>query len=324
MGPKRNPSRSCPLVTTDVDDRTKVLIAFIIAALAVGATISYAVLLSTPTKSSPGSPGTPTDCGSSQPTSTAGNWTTYHQNNLRTGAESMGSVSGIHPMWTGPTELDGEVYAEPLACGNSVFVATEGDTVYDVNATDGAVLWHTPLGAPVPGSALPCGDIDPSGITGTPVIDAATGTLYAVAFLNSGRHVLFGLDLSNGSILSQVTVDPSGSNPLVEQQRGALTLANGYVYIVYGGLDGDCGDYHGWVVAAPTSGTGGLLAYQVPTEREGAIWGTAGATVGTNGDLYVATGNGASSTTFDHGDSVIESLPRCPSWDSSRPRTGPS
>jgi len=81
------------------------------------------------------------------------------------------------------------------------------------------------------------------------------------------------------------------------------------VYLVYGGLDGDCGDYHGWVVGVPISGSGGLVSYQVPTQREGGIWGTAGMGVAANGTLYVATGNGASSTTFDHGDAVIALSP---------------
>jgi outer membrane protein assembly factor BamB len=221
----------------------------------------------------------------------------------------MTNVTAFHENWTGPTGLDGQVYAEPLVCGNSVYVATEDDSVYAINATNGAVLWRTHLGTPMPGSSLPCGDISPSGITGTPVIDVATATLYAVAFLTPGQHVLFGLNVVNGSVKSQVVVDPAGANPLVEQQRGALTLANGYVYVVYGGLFGDCGDYHGWVVGVPTTGPGGLVSYQVPTHREGGIWGTAGASVAANGSLYVATGNGDSGTTFDHGDSVIELSP---------------
>jgi hypothetical protein len=292
-----------------MNGRARVLIAVIIVVVTVAAALSFALLRPTSTRPATGASGFVAECGSPRANSTAGNWTTYHQNDLRTGVEATGNVTGVHPLWAGPVELDGQVYAEPLACGDSIFVATENDSVYDVNATDGAVLWHTHLGEPLPGSALPCGDIDPSGITGTPVVDEETGTLYVVAFLSPGHHVLYGLDDANGSIVSQVTVDPSGSDPLVEQQRGALTLANGYVYVVYGGLFGDCGDYHGWVVGAPTSGRGGLLTYQVPTQREGAIWGTAGASVATDGDLYVATGNGASDSTFDHGDSVIELSP---------------
>jgi outer membrane protein assembly factor BamB len=221
----------------------------------------------------------------------------------------MAAVSGVHPQWSGPTGLDGQVYAEPLTCGSAVFVTTESDSIYAINSTNGNVLWKTNLGAPVPGSALPCGDIDPSGITGTPVIDVATATIYAVAFLNPGQHVLFGLSIKNGSVLSHLVVDAAGMNPLVEQQRGALLLDNGVVYIPYGGLYGDCGPYHGWVVGAPTSGSASLLSYQVPTGREGGIWGTAGMVLGPNGNLYVATGNSDATTTFDFGDAVIELSP---------------
>jgi len=292
-----------------VNERTKFLIVAVAVVVVLAGVLSYLVLY--PSHTPPGPPtssGTAT-CPSSSDSSSGGNWTTYHQDNLRSGIESMASVTGVRSQWGSPTGLDGQVYAEPLVCGNTVFVATEDDSVYAINASSGGVIWRTHLGTPMPGGSLPCGDIDPSGITGTPVIDVETATLYAVAFFSSGQHVLFGLNITNGSVGTQVVVDPPGANPLVEQQRGALTLANGYVYVVYGGLYGDCGDYHGWVVGAPVSGTGGLIAYQVPTQREGGIWGTAGTSVSASGDLYVATGNGASSTTFDHGDSVIELSP---------------
>jgi outer membrane protein assembly factor BamB len=291
----------------------------VVVVVALAGVTSYIVLAPAPSSS-----GTPTfppphaSCSSSAPppygpataaNGAGGNWTTYHGDNVRSGDVPMGNVTTAHPQWAGPVGLDGDVYAEPLVCGNSVFVATEDDSVYSVNATTGGVLWHTHLGAPVPGSTLPCGDIDPSGITGTPVIDLATRTLYAVAFLSSHQHVLFGLNIDTGSVTSQVPVDPVGSNPLVEQQRGALVLANGFVYIPYGGLDGDCGSYHGWVVGVPVNGVGGLLSYQVPTGREGGIWGPAGFAVAANGDLYVATGNSEATTVFDYGDAVIELSP---------------
>ena len=117
------------------------------------------------------------------------------------------------------------------------------------------------------------------------------------------------MSLHNGTVLSHVVVDASGSNPIVEQQRGALLLDHGVVYIPYGGLDGDCGQYHGWVVGASTNGSSALLSYQVPTGREGGIWGTAGLALGANGNLYVATGNSEATTTFDFGDAVIELSP---------------
>ncbi|MCI4364982.1 MAG: PQQ-binding-like beta-propeller repeat protein [Thermoplasmata archaeon] len=239
----------------------------------------------------------------------AGNWTTYHGDATRSGDEPMSGITAAHTAWAAPSILDGQVYAEPLVCGNSVFVATENDSVYAVNATTGNVLWRTHLGTPIPGSILPCGNIDPSGITGTPVIDRTSSTIYVVAFLGTTEHVLFGLNLSDGTIRSRVVVDPIGANPVVEQERGALALANGVVYIPFGGLDGDCGQYHGWVVGVRTDGTGGLLSYQVPTGREGGIWSPAGIAVGANGDLYVATGNSAATTTFDYGDAVIQLSP---------------
>ncbi len=290
-------------------DQNKVILIAVAILLVLAGVLSYLVLVPSPSKSSSAGPAT---CSSSKGNLSAGNWTTYHQNNSRAGVLSMTNITSVRSAWGGPTALDGPVYAEPLVCSDTVFVATEEDSVYAINATTGGVLWHTHLGTPVTASTLPCGDIGPTtGITGTPVIDVATGTLYAVAFLAPDQHILFGLNVVNGTVTSQVVVDPTGANPMVEQQRGALTLANGYVYLVYGGLFGDCGDYHGWVVGVPIAGSGALVSYQVPTVRQGGIWGTAGMAVAANGDLYVATGNGANTTTegFDHGDSVIELSP---------------
>ena len=290
--------------------RRVVLILAVVAIVVLAGLLSYVVL--TPSSSKPNSSPPPgvASCPKSPGPTAGGNWTTYHQNNFRTGFEPTANISAVSATWKNPTALDGDVYAEPLVCGSTVYVATEQNSVYAVNATNGNVLWRTNLGAPVPGSALPCGDIDPSGITSTPVIDGATGVLYAVAYLNDPlRHVLFGLNVDTGTVVSTVTVDPPGADVAAQQERGALGLANGYIYVPYGGLYGDCGQYHGWVVGAPVSGLGPLISYMVPTQREGAIWGTAGMAFATNGDLYVSTGNGASDTTFDYGDAVIELSP---------------
>lgn len=238
-----------------------------------------------------------------------GNWTTYHRDGARAGVQARAHVAQVAAAWAQPANLDGAVYAEPLVCANVLYVATEGDSVYALNASTGAQIWFANLGTPVPGSSLPCGDIDPSGISGTPVIDTISNTLYVVAFFAPANHQLFALDDTTGKVRFQVSVDPPGSTSSVQQQRGALALANGYVYVPFGGLYGDCGPYHGWVVGVQKDGSGGLLSYQVPTGREGGVWGTAGITVEVNGDLLVATGNGASSTTFDYGDSVIRLSP---------------
>jgi outer membrane protein assembly factor BamB len=201
------------------------------------------------------------------------------------------------------------VYAEPLVYQGVVIVATENDSVYALNATSGAAVWRRALGAPMPGSALPCGDISPSGITGTPVIDASTGTVYVVAFESPGAHYLVALSLSDGSVRFSQPADPVGANPLVEQQRSALSLGNGRVYIPYGGLFGDCGDYHGWMVGIQTDGNGPVVSYEVPSSREAGIWAPSGAAIDASGEIFVATGNSASTTSFDFGDAVIKLSP---------------
>jgi DNA-binding beta-propeller fold protein YncE len=91
------------------------------------------------------------------------------------------------------------------------------------------------------------------------------------------------------------------------QQRGALLITNGRVYINYGGLAGDCGTYHGHVVSMATSGAGTMQFYRVPTPREGGIWTPPGATLSFDGKyLFVAIGNGQSVTTYDDSDSVVK------------------
>jgi len=249
-------------------------------------------------------PSPTTETTSSRP---FGNWTTYHADNTRTGYELVSNFTSVTHEWTTET-LDGAVYAEPLVYGNAVLAATENNSVYSLDAQTGAILWRTNLGAPVPGNALQCGDIDPSGITGTPVIDASTDTVFVVAFSHL-HHFLYGLDARNGGVVSNRSADPPGFIDTAQQQRSALTLANGMVYILYGGLYGDCGPYHGWVVGLAANGTGKMDVYQVPTTREGGIWAPSGAAVNSSGALYVATGNGASGTDFDHGDSVISLSP---------------
>jgi outer membrane protein assembly factor BamB len=90
-------------------------------------------------------------------------------------------VSAVSQAWR--AKLDGQVYAEPLVDGDQVIAATENDTVYSLDVSTGQVVWSTSLGAPMPGSALPCGNIDSSGVTGTPVIDLTDGVVWVVAFV---------------------------------------------------------------------------------------------------------------------------------------------
>ncbi len=207
--------------------------------------------------------------------------------------------------------LDGDVYGEPLVFGGHVIVATEGDSVVSLDAASGSTTWSVNLGQPVPRSALECGNIDPTGITGTPVIDATSNTIYVVAFVLPGRHDLVALDAATGAVRWRRAADPPGLDPLHEQQRSALTLVGGRVYIAYGGLFGDCGPYKGAVVSYPAEGSGEQQSWIVPTQREGGIWAPAGVTVAASGDPFLATGNAASSdpANFDDGNAVVRLHP---------------
>lgn len=262
--------------------------------------------------SAPGSSDT-TNAPNGPPTSstvpaTASQWLTYHGDIARSGdAANEPNVSAVSQAWR--TELDGQVYAEPLVDGDRVIAATENDTVYSLDVSTGHVVWSTSLGAPMPGNGLPCGNIDPSGITGTPVIDLTHGVVWVVTFVEPGRHQLVAVNLTDGRVRSRQSITLPGVDELAEQQRGALTLEHGNIYVPFGGLFGDCGQYRGFVVSFPITGSGAQSTFTVPTPRQGAIWAPPGPVVDSAGKLFVTTGNGASASTYDDGDSLIALSP---------------
>ncbi len=236
------------------------------------------------------------------------NWPTYHADLARTAVDRTSPPLGNpHRIWA--RRLDGQVYAEPLAVGNRVYAATENNTVYALNARSGKVAWKRHLGSPVDASTLPCGNITPvTGITGTPAISG--GTLYAVAFLSGYRHVLFGLRLRGGKVQMKRAVDAPGSDPRVHQERSALSVSGGRVYVEYGGLTGDCGPYKGRVVSVRAKGKPGRKVFTVAVGREGGIWAPSGAGIDRKGNVFVATGNGDSLSSFDMGNTVIRLTPK--------------
>jgi polyvinyl alcohol dehydrogenase (cytochrome) len=238
----------------------------------------------------------------------AADWPQYHRTSARAGlGPEAPALTSPAVAWT--AQLDGDVYASPLIVAGHVVAATENNTVYSLDLFSGAVVWKTHLGDPVDAGSLPCGNIGPvTGITGTPAADPVTGRLYVVAFLRTRHHMLFTMSLTDGSVVSQQDVDPPGSNPSVEQERGALALGSDYVYVPLGGLYGDCGAYHGYVVGVPLAG-GPSVSYKVPSSREAGIWSPQGATIGPDGSIYVVSGNGESRSTFDYSNSVIQLTP---------------
>jgi outer membrane protein assembly factor BamB len=238
----------------------------------------------------------------------AANWPTYHANLARTAIDRTSPPLG-QPRRTWSRHLDGQVYAEPLVLGNRVYAATENNTVYALNARNGQIAWKRHLGTPVQASTLPCGSIQPvTGITGTPAISG--GTLYAVAFLSGYRHVLFGLSLRGGKVVLRRPADARGSDPRVHQQRPGLSVSRGRVYVEYGGLQGDCGEYKGRVVSVRAKGRARMRTFTVGVSREGGIWAPSGAAVDRHGNLFVATGNGENTSGFDFGNSVLRLSPK--------------
>jgi outer membrane protein assembly factor BamB len=229
----------------------------------------------------------------------------YHNDNARTGyLPSAPDPHNLTAAWN--VNLDGAVYAEPLVIDRHVIVATEGDTLYSLDEQTGQTQWHTNIGKPVALSTLPCGNINPLGITGTPIYDSATKLIFAVAEVTGPTHILVGVDAQSGQVKVKRIVDPPGMDPRVFQQRPALALIQNTIYIAYGGLAGDCGQYKGTVIGARTDGKGNLLSFQVPTPREGGIWAPPGPVIDKNNNLYVSVGNGAITTgDWDHSDSVL-------------------
>jgi hypothetical protein len=224
--------------------------------------------------------------------------------------------------------VDGYVFAQPLYVANLtidgknhnvVYVATEHDSVYAFDAdAGGAPLWHTAfLASSV--TTVPAGNVGSTvkpevGITGTPVIDADSNTLYVVAeTLEKGSsyvHRLHALDLATGAERTNSPVVVSGDvfHSKEQLQRGSLLLANGQLYFAFGS-QGDTGTYQGWVFAYDPSTLAQTGRWNsVPTGSQAGVWmAGAGPAMDSGGNLYVMTGNGTfNPSSGDFGDSLVK------------------
>src|SRR5437588_42235 len=221
-------------------------------------------------------------------------------------------------------QFTGHLYAQPLywqppASGSGVLiVATENDDVHAIDAKSGSQLWTRSLGRPVALSTQPCGNIDPLGITGTPVIDEATQTVYLAAMVgdaSGAHHRVFALSLKDGAPIpgwpSDVAEALAGRgqhfNTRFQNQRGALAVLDGRVYVPYGGHYGDCGDYHGWVLGISLRDPRDIVSWST-RGRGGGIWAPGG--ISSDGHaLFVATGNTIGTSTWSDGEAVIRLTP---------------
>jgi len=209
---------------------------------------------------------------------------------------------------------------------NVLYVATENDTVYAVDAqsisgSSATILWKTsvlPQGeSPADSASLPCGNINPNGITATPVIDRARNAIYIEAMSKGSTgnifHRLHALDLTNGKELFggpttiTATYPGTGGNssggvvtfdPRVQHDRAALLESGNTIYTAWAGLWGDCGPYSAWVIAfdAGTLKQTGAIDL-VPNNSGGGMWmGGGGPAADATGNVYVISGNGFGDT----------------------------
>ncbi len=274
------------------------------------------------------------------------NVTTYHYDNARSGQNTKETI--LTPLNVNSTKfgkkfsvfVDGQIYAQPLYMSNLtisggkhnvVFVATEHESLYAIDADAGTVYWHVSLlpvgGSTVTSSELGCTDISPQvGITGTPVIDSSTNTIYVLtkAKVNSTYvQYLHALDVIShaekfgGPVLIKASVAGSGDgsvggrisfNAFFEHSRPGLLLENGHVIIAWASHC-DNTPYHGWIMSYKASTLAQEAVYNTTANgSDGGIWqsGSAGA-ADSNGNIFFVTGNGSfSSSQSNFGNTILK------------------
>ena len=278
---------------TTVKSRSGALCVALIAASAVAACSS---------QPSPGHDTTSSVSASPSATTSATRttWSSYHAAASRQGAVPYG-VPRRAPRRAWSADLGGAVRGQALVYDGRVLAATETNRVVALNPSTGAVLWSRIVGRPLTDvtQRSGCGNIDPLGITSTPVLDPATGTMYVVAEIDDGGSVhfqLFGLDATTGAVRVDARVDPpltEGQQAIHLLQRASLAFSGGRVIVSFGGNSGDCGNYHGWVVSVDARHPTEQRSFQVAPDGEGgAIWQSGGApAIDASGNIFVTSGN---------------------------------
>jgi hypothetical protein len=274
------------------------------------------------------------------------NVTTYHNDNARTAQNTQETILAPANVNSGQfgklfsVSVDGWVYAQPLYLSNVnlgggthnvLYVATEHDSLYAIDADKGNVYWQISL-IPAGGSTvnsstdLGCGDLVPEiGITGTPVIDTSTGTIYLVAkskVNGSLVQYLHAVDVVTSAekfgapVFIQATVPGTASdgngttvsfNPHFENQRSGLLLENGHVVIGWSSHC-DINPWHGWIMSYSASTLAQEAAFNTSADGSAnGVWMSGGGLAAdSNGNIFFATGNGSWNGTTDYGDSIVK------------------
>jgi outer membrane protein assembly factor BamB len=202
--------------------------------------------------------------------------------------------------------VGGPLYMEDGPGGKGAFfVGTTSNDVYALDETTGATVWKHSIGSAPAKTGVPCGAVMPVGILGTPVIDAATRTIYVAGAVGDAatimRHEVHALSVDTGlerdgwPVITSALTAPGGVtfNAPAQNQRGALSLVGGILYVPYGGHHGDCGEFRGWVVAIEVANPTHTAAWATSGTGEG-IWASGGLASAGSG-VFAVTGNNTTS-----------------------------
>ncbi|MDH6114955.1 hypothetical protein P3T36_006466 [Kitasatospora sp. MAP12-15] len=243
--------------------------------------------------------------------------TTVSTDTLRTGWDShepglgQSSVQSSDFGQLFSTQLDGQVYAQPLSINGTLVATTENDKVYGLDPVNGTIKWTRDFGPTWPASAINCGDLAPNvGSTATPVYDPVSNAVYLTTKVNDGPDAqhphwyMQALDPASGAekpgfpvtIAGTPGNDPTGAfDPYRQMQRPGLLLLDGVVYAAFGSHC-DFGPYRGYVVGVSTTKAAltSMWATEVGSSNQGGgIWMSGGGLVSDGpGRIFLATGNG--------------------------------
>jgi hypothetical protein len=259
------------------------------------------------------------------------NVTQYHNHSSRDGlyidsAFTQAAAANLTRDLNFDGTVVGNVYVQPLYIEGGpsgqamVIVATASNNVYALDAVDGTIIWQRNVGAPVPAANIHCDEVGDAGITGAPVVDLASRSLFLSALTTpdggtTKKHYIISLNVDTGAINPGWPIDVelraqyNGTTfiPANQMQSAALGIVGSIVYVGYGS-HGDCDLFHGWLVGVPINNPANVTAWAT-SAIGGGIWSAGGvASDGTN--PFVSTANSYNTGgVWNGGEAVIRFQP---------------